>query len=406
MTPPRTSWSGTVRYRVEHVEVPTDVDAVRRAVTAHDHVRVLGTGHTFNELPDTVEAISLERMRDVEVVGDAVEVGGGATFSDVATALRPHDLALANLASLPHITVAGAVATGTHGSGLDAPNLASMVRAVDLVTADGELHPVRRGDDDFPGSVVALGALGVVTRLELDVVPARDHRQVVLTGLAATDLAESIDTVMRLGRSVSVFTRWDDTPARLWVKRRDDDVGDLPGEWPAATTEQHPIDGLDTVNTTPQLDVPGWWADRLPHFRMGFTPSVGNEVQSEYHVARAHAPAAVEALRAVGDRFADVLQVSEIRSVAADELWLSPQHQRASTSFHFTWIGDRALATAATRVVEDALAPFDPRPHWGKLFTLDPRSSYPRLPDFLALRDRLDPTGRFVNPWLQRTLGL
>lgn len=408
MSSTRQNWSKNVDYGFAAVHEPADVEEVRRVVADARHLRPVGTGHTFNRLPDGEAAVSLQALRDVEVApdGESVRVGAGLSYADLAEALRPHDLALENLASLPHINVVGAVSTATHGSGQDARNLASSVRALELVTADGDLLTVSRGDTGdvpFDGAVVGLGALGVVTHLTLDTVPARDHRQVVLLGVAEDEIGPRLQEITGLGRSVSVFTLWDGAPARIWVKSREDDPR-VEAPWPESDVEQHPLPGLDPVNCTPQLGVPGWWADRVPHFRTGFLPSSGDEVQSEWHVALEHGPAAVEALREVGPRLQDALLTSEIRSVAADYLWLSPQFQRATRSFHFTWVGDTTLADDAARVVEEALAPFDARPHWGKVFHADVTARYPRLDDFRALRERLDPRGTFLNPWLRRVV--
>lgn len=410
MSGTRQNWSRTVDYGFETVHEPADLEQVRQVVTSARRLRPVGTGHTFNRLPDGEAAISLRGLRDVEVEGAgdgaSVRVGAGLSYADLAEALRPHGLALENLASLPHINVVGAVSTATHGSGQDARNLASSVREIELVTAGGEVLTVRRGDEGdvpFDGAVVGLGSLGVVTSLVLDTVPARDYRQVVLTGVAEDEIGPRLDEITHLGRSVSVFTLWDGAPARIWVKSREDDPH-VDAAWPEADVDHHPLPGLDPVNCTPQRGVPGWWADRIPHFRTGFLPSSGDEVQSEWHVALEHGPAAVEALREAGPRLAPALLTSEIRSVAADELWLSPQHHRATRSFHFTWVGDNGLADDAARVVEEALAPFDARPHWGKVFHADVTGLYPRLGDFRALRERLDPGGTFLNPWLERVL--
>ena len=409
-TPRRTSWSGTVPYHFAAEHRPDDLDALRRLVTTTPRLRPVGTGHTFNDVADGAEAVALTAFDTVEVLDDgaAVRVGAGLTHARLAEELAPHGLALANLASLPHLNVAGAVATATHGSGTRTGNLATQVRAVELVLASGDVLAVRRGDPDFPGVVVNLGVLGVVTALELDVVPAVDHRQVVLPDADVASLADRLADLHRLGRSVSVFTRWDDAPSHVWVKWRDGELDPAPG-WEAlglapATEELHPIPGLDPVHCTAQQGVPGPWVERLPHFRPGFLPSAGDEVQSEYHLAAEHGPAAVRALQEVGHLLDSALLTSEIRAVAADDLWLSPQSGQDTCSFHFTWTADLTLSSAAALVVEHALEPFAPRPHWGKHFALDVRGLYPRLPDFEALRRRLDPDGVLVGPWYDRVL--
>ncbi len=404
-TAPRANWSGTVTYGFSDASAPATVAQVQELVASEPRLRVVGTGHSFNGVADGEHAVLMNAFTDVEPASDgtSVRVGGGATYAQVAESLRPHGLALGNLASLPHIGVAGAVATATHGSGRDVGNLATFVRAVELVTGSGDVLTLRRGDPDFHGAVVSLGTLGVVTALELDVEPERPWRQQVLLGLAEEEMGDRMEEMQGLARSVSIFTRWDGSPARVWLKRRGDDPDDpVPDGLVAATTPQHPIEGLDAVNCTPQLDEPGWWADRVPHFRTGFLPSNGDESQSEYHVPLEHGAAAVQALRAAGPELADALQTSEIRTVGADEHWLSPQHQQATWSFHFTWTSAPGAAEQAARVLESALADCAARPHWGKVFHHAPRPE--RLRDFRALRDRLDPEEKFVNSWVRRVL--
>jgi alditol oxidase len=312
------------------------------------------------------------------------------------------------MASLPHISVAGAVATGTHGSGDAAGNLATAVAGLQLVTSAGDVVTFSRGDADFDGLVVGLGALGAVTRLTLDVEPAYEVRQRVFEGLAWDALYERFDEITRSGYSVSVFTRWGQTADQVWIKSRvteapEEVLADLFGA-PAATVERHPILGIDPVNCTAQLGRPGLWSDRLSHFRMGFTPSSGEELQSELLVPRAHAVEAIAAVRGLAERIRPVLQVSEIRTIAADRLWMSPQYGRDSVGIHFTWAPEPDAVERVLADLEAALAPFRARPHWGKLFGADAAAIgavYERLPDFVSLAGRLDPRAAFRNPWLE-----
>ena len=319
-------------------------------------------------------------------------------------------MALANLASLPHISVGGAVATATHGSGDGQGNLATAVAGLELVTSAGDVVTAARGDADFDGLVVGLGALGAVTRVTLDVEPAYEVRQRVFEGLAWDALCEHFDAISSSGYSVSVFTRdWGETADQVWVKSRvADEPEELRGELfgaIAATVDRHPILGVDAVNCSPQLGAPGPWWDRLPHFRMGFTPSNGEEIQSDYIVPRRHAVGAIEALRRLADAVAPVLLVAEIRTVAADGLWMSPQYGQDTVAIHFTWKREREAVERVLVDVEAALDPFEARPHWGKLFLADAEQvarRYERLPAFIGLRQRLDPRGAFRNAWLDR----
>ena len=376
---------------------------MQEIVAVAPRIRVVGSEHSFNGIGDAPELMSLERLpADVVVEGDTVSFNAGLTYGDLAPALK--GVALHNLASLPHISVGGAIATATHGSGDGNGNLATAVRALELVTSSGEVVRAERGEPDFDGLVVGLGALGVVTRLTLDVEPAYEVRQQVFEGLSWDALYEHFDAITGRGYSVSVFTRFRETLDQVWVKSRVPDGCDELFDARPATVERHPILELDPVNTTPQLGVPGPWFERLSHFRMGFTPSVGDEIQSEYFVARPDAVAAIEALRGV--RLDPLLLVSEIRTIAADGLWMSPQYGRDTVSLHFTWRPEPDAVLRAAADLEAVLAPFAARPHWGKVFVASPAALYERLPDFLALRDRLDPRGAFRNEWFERKFSL
>jgi xylitol oxidase len=397
------NWAGNYAYGVREVHRPETLEQVREIVARAPRVRVLGSRHSFTDVGDSEELIALDGLpADVEIDGAAVSVGGGVKYGELAEALRPAGLALHNLASLPHISVAGAIATATHGSGDGNGNLATAVAGLEIVTSDGSLVTVRRGDADFEGMVVGLGALGAVTRVTLDVEPAYEVRQWVYEGLSWEAVLERFDAIMGSGYSVSVFTRWGEDAGRLWVKSREaSEPAERFGAVPA-TSEQHPVPGLDPVNCTPQHGVPGLWSDRLPHFRMGFTPSNGEEIQSEYLLPRRHAVAAISALRGLSDAIRPLLQVCELRTVAADSLWMSPQHGRHTLGVHFTWVRDQAAVERALVSVEAALRPFDARPHWGKLF-LAP-GSLERREDFLRLVSRLDPRGAFRNAWFERLI--
>jgi alditol oxidase len=405
-----TNWAGNYRYRASKLHRPSTVEQLQEVVAGAPRVRALGSRHSFTDLADSDELVSLEGLpKDVAVDQGAGTVSFSAAlrYGELAEVLEREGLALANLASLPHISVAGAVATATHGSGNANGNLATSVAGLELVTSSGELLAVSRGDPDFDGLVVGLGALGAVTRLTLDAEPAYQVCQRVFEGLAWDALHEHFDQVTAAGDSVSVFTRWGGAVDQVWVKTRVTDDperlrDDLFGA-AAATVDRHPIIELDPVNCTRQLGVAGPWWDRLPHFRMGFTPSSGAELQSEYLIPRHHAAAAIGAVHALAGLVRPVLQVSELRTVAADRLWMSPQYDQGTVAVHFTWHPDPVGVQRVLVKLETALAPFGARPHWGKVFVADATTIaplYERLPDFRRLVDQLDPRGAFRNPWL------
>ncbi|SBT65038.1 xylitol oxidase [Micromonospora sediminicola] len=396
-----TNWAGNVRWSARDRHRPTSVDEVRRLVAGADRARAVGTGHSFNRLGDTagtqITLAGLPPSVALDPDRRTVTVAAGVRYGDLATALHNQGYALRNLASLPHISVAGSVATATHGSGPANGNLATAVAALELVTADGDLLTVDRTEPRFAGLVVNLGALGVVTRLTLDVVPTFAVRQFVRLGLPRAALDEALDAAY----SVSVFTGWrSDRFDQVWIKQ-DADQAPPPADWldtVAADTPRHPVPGMSPEHCTAQLGEAGPWHERLPHFRLGFTPSSGDELQSEWHVARADAAAALAALDPVAERIAAVLQVCELRTVAADELWLSPNFRRDTLAVHFTWVGDPVAVALVLAEVEQRLAPFAPRPHWGKLFERDPAAAYPRHGDFRALLREFDPDGKFRTP--------
>jgi alditol oxidase len=405
------NWAGNYTYRAERLHRPSTLEQVREIVAAAPRVRVLGSRHSFSDIADSTELVTLAALPAdvvVERAAGTVSFAAGMTYGDLAGALRHEGLALHNMASLPHISVAGAVATATHGSGNASGNLATAVAGLEIVTSGGQVITASRGDADFDGLVVGLGALGAVTRLTLDIEPAYEVRQRVFEGLTWDALYGHFDEISASGDSVSVFTRWRQAVDQVWVKSRVTDApeqvrGDLFGA-PAATVDRHPILGLDPVNCTPQLGRPGPWSDRMSHFRLGFTPSSGQELQSEYLLPREHAVAAIQSMRALRDRIHPVLQVCEIRTVAADRLWMSPQYGRDTIGIHFTWKPEPDAVTRVLADVEATLAAFQARPHWGKVFLADAvtlAALYERLPDFIGLIERLDPRSAFSNRWLQ-----
>lgn len=414
------NWSGNYTFQAAEVHRPETVEQVQEVVAATrggaaGRVRAIGTRHCFQDIADTTGGlVSLERLEptiELDEAARTVTVSGGTRYGTLAEHLHARGWALHNLASLPHISVAGAVATATHGSGDASANLATAVTALELVTADGSLRTHTRADADFPGAVVSLGALGVVVRLTLEVEPTYDVAQEVHTGLPWDAALANLDAVTSSADSVSLFVDWTgDAVRQVWRKTRV-----VPGERHELRTELfgatpspvklHPLPGIDPVNCTDQLGVPGPWHDRLPHFRLRYTPSNGDELQSEYLVPREHAVGAIQALRGLSDRIAPLLQVSEIRTIGADDLWLSTAYGGPRIGLHFTWVQRQAEVEALLPVIEEALAPFEARPHWGKIFAdtgRDLARLYPRMDDFRALVARSDPGGVFRGPFLDR----
>ncbi len=402
------NWAGNYAYGGQVVR-PDSVEALQGLMSRSRRMRFLGTRHSFNAIGDSdvvIDMRGLPESVDVDLQRGCVMVSGNSTYGTLAPFLEAEGAALENLASLPHISVAGSISTGTHGSGVGHGGLATAVRALDIVRADGELVTVARGDPDFAGCVVSLGALGAIVRVTLEIVPTYEVRQSVTTNIPFPCVIEDLRAVMSAGYSVSLFTRWDGEVSQAWVKQRGDQIT-IPttalsaGE--SATRQLHPLGDLDPVNCTPQLDLPGPWYDRLPHFRLGYTPSAGEELQSEFLVDWADAESALRSLQSLEPVTWSSLLISEIRAVASDDLWLSPAFGRESLAIHFTWRKDIAAVSTALRGIGAALAPLKARPHWGKVFNGSAHRAaelYPRLQDFIALRERFDPRDKFRNDWL------
>jgi xylitol oxidase len=401
----RTNWSGNYGYVAGEVVEPTTEDELIRVVTGATAVKALGSTHSFNDIADTAGTqVSLAALIEPPRLGDGtVTVSAATRYGELGQDLAARGLALHNLASLPHISVAGATATATHGSGLALGNLSSAVRALRILRADGEFVDLDRTHPDFAGAAVGLGALGVVTEVTLATEPGFDVWQTVFDDVDWSTVTENFDHIMGSAYSVSLFTDWSENGVQqVWMKSRAGAVTELFGR-AAAIEQRHPVPGNPGDVATHQLGVAGPWNERLPHFRLEFTPSNGEEIQSEYLMPLASAPAAIEAVRRIADRFRPLLLVSEIRTIAADDLWMSTAYDRDSVAFHFTWLRDQSGVESVLPLIEAALSPFDPRPHWGKVATMT--ASMPRIDDFCALVERWDPNGVFRNDYLAKVLG-
>ncbi|MBC8105229.1 MAG: FAD-binding protein [Anaerolineae bacterium] len=406
------NWAGNHEFTATRVHEPRSVDDVCEIVRRASKLRVLGTRHSFNDIADSPggDLISTKHLdRVISIEDSTVTFEGGITYGKLAEHLHREGFALHNMASLPHISVAGAVATATHGSGDRNGNLATAVRAMEVVTADGQIKQVSRETmgDRFDGCVVSLGGLGVVTKITLAVSQSFDVRQDVFENLSHADLRESFVQIMSSAYSVSLFTDWrGETINQIWFKRRASDA--MPASFASmkpTTRDLHPLAGCDPENCTQQMGVTGPWHERLPHFRMDFTPSAGEELQSEYFVPREQAMRAFDALQPMRSRIAELVQVTEIRTIASDNLWMSPCYQTACVAFHFTWKNNWEGVRALLPEIEATLAPFRARPHWGKLFTMSAKqihASYPKLQEFRALLTQFDPHSKFRNSYLQR----
>lgn len=412
------NWAGNLEYSTGNVHYPKTVGEVQEVVKKCKSLTALGSRHSFNKIADSTEnQISLQELNKVvslDTASNTVIVEAGMRYGELAPYLHEKGYALHNLASLPHITVAGAVATATHGSGVQNGNLSTGISAIEFVNAEGDLITLSKQKDaeQFNGAVVALGALGVVTKLTLDLQPAFNMKQVVYRNLPMKELENNFNAIMSSGYSVSLFTDWKNkNVSEVWVKSRVEN-----GEGPAATElfgaklatqNLHPIETESAENCTEQMGVAGPWYERMPHFKMGFKPSAGKELQSEYFVPIEHAYSAMMAMEKLQKKITPHLFISEIRSIAADDFWMSPCYKKTCVALHTTWKQETDAVMSFLPLIEEQLAPFNAKPHWAKLFTLAPsvlQSRYEKLSDFKQLINQYDPKGKFRNEYLSKNL--
>ncbi len=418
MTAELLNWSGTYQFTARTVIAARTIGEVTRAVAAGGRVRAIGTRHSFNDLADNgATLVSVTGIAPDPVIDESartVTVGAGTSYGTLAAWLQDRGWALGNLGSLPHISIAGATATGTHGSGSGNRILSAAVAGLEYVAADGELRRADRSTPDFDGMAVGLGAFGIVVRVTLDIEPTYLIRQDAYTGLRWDRVLDDLDAMLGAAYSVSLFTDWSGESLRAaWVKRRvgissaaSHGADDAPDEFFGASRDPGPIRFIDApADNLTVVGASGPWSERLPHFRLDTTPSNGDEIQTEYFVDRRDGAAALEAVRRQSKSITPLLMISEIRSTARDGLWLSGSYGRDTMAIHFTWRNRPEEVASVLWDVEAALEPFAARPHWGKVshVTADRVAGrYPRLGDARALFERLDPDGRFSNSRLER----
>ncbi len=417
---PLKNWAGNLQYSTANVHYPKTVEEVQKAVAQCNKVRTLGSRHSFNAIADSTEnqisTQGLNKMVSVNKSSNSVTVEGGMKYGELAPLLQSNGFALHNLASLPHISIAGACATATHGSGVKNGNLSSAVSAIEFVDAKGDVQVLSREKDGerFLGAVVGLGALGVVTKVTLDVEPTYMMKQVVYRNLPMQELEKNFYAIMSGGYSVSLFTDWKNKNVNeVWIKTRVEPgapTGSLSPELygaKLATQNMHPVEDQSAENCTDQMGVPGLWYERLPHFKMGFTPSTGKELQAEYFVPIENGYAAMMALEKLHEQMTPHLFISEIRSIQADNLWMSPCYKKDCITLHTTFKQETETVMQLLPQIEEQLAPFNARPHWAKLFTMAPsvlQSRTEKLKDFKDLVNQYDPNGKFRNAFLEKNL--
>ena len=403
------NWSGNVTFEANLVVRPTSIEDIKSAVKAADKVRALGSAHSFNQIAASKDVLlSFEHFPkeiEIDTATKQVRIAAGVRYGEAAIALNAAGLALPNMGSLPHITVVGATSTGTHGSGARNKNLSAAIIKIELINANGEEVTIE--GEELHAARVGLGALGIIHHVTLQAIDAFNVSQTVYRDLHFENWIANFDQVMGNNYSVSAFTTWGDSLVdQLWIKSHmEDDV--LPGDefytGTAAEQKLHPLEGADTASATEQMGSVGPWHERLPHFKLDFMPSFGDELQTEYFVDIKDAKAALEAVHALREQIRPLLLVTELRTIAGDDNWLSEAYRRDSLAIHFTWKPDVPCVTAFLPTLEAALEQFGARPHWGKLFTdsgFNFSQLYPDFAPWLKYRAGLDPDRKFINKQL------
>ena len=412
-----TNWAGNLQYGSGNIYVPASLSELQGLIKGNTKVRVLGTRHCFNTIADTnathISTSKLNKIVKIDPDNWTVTVESGIRYGEFCKQIHEAGFAIHNLASLPHISVAGACATATHGSGVKNGNLATNISSIEFINGKGELTNLSRQNnpDVFDGAIVNLGSIGLVTKMALDLIPAFNVRQDVYLNLPMSELDTNFVEIMSGGYSVSLFTDWQTKNInQVWRKSVALEGYNPPPEYFRATLAPknvHPIIELSAENCTGQMGVPGPWFERLPHFKMGFTPSSGEELQAEYFIPIENAADAIKSVATLKEEIKPYILITEIRSIAADKLWMSPCYEQPSIAIHFTLRQDVEGVNNLLPKIEEKLRPFNPKPHWGKLFLFESKylqSQYRRLDDFKKLVSEHDPDGKFRNEFIEKNL--
>ncbi|MDN5213419.1 FAD-binding protein [Fulvivirgaceae bacterium BMA12] len=412
------NWAKNLTYSTNNIHHPTSLEEVQTLVAKLPSLKGLGSRHSFNTIADSKhQLVSLKNMKKVvslDKTGRKVTVEAGSRYGDICEYLERQGFALHNMASLPHISIAGAGATATHGSGVNNQALSSGISAVEIVKADGEVVNLSRekNGEQFYGAVVGVGALGVVTKVTLDLFPTYKMQQIVYRNIPMSSLENDFDTIMSSGYSVSLFTDWRNKNINeVWIKSRTDATESVSGnEYYGGTLADrhlHPVESQSAESCTEQMGIEGAWYERLPHFKMEFTPSSGEELQAEYFVPMEYGYKAVMAVESLNEKISPHLYISEVRTIAEDNHWMSPAYKKPCVSIHFTFKPQWEAVQKILPLIEQVLDPYFVRPHWGKLFTMAPfvlHSRIEKLTQFRELAQDFDPDGKFRNDFLRKNV--
>ncbi len=408
------NWAGNLSFSSKEF---IEIDSVKKLQTIVSNARgikVLASGHSFSDIADTKDTLISIKNLSFEIGIDSNKrealVPAGMQYSDVSRYLEKHGWAVSNMASLGEVTIAGAILTGTHGSGSSNGILSTAVIGFEMVLESGSILTTdRENSSDFPGFIVSLGALGVFTKYKLKIVPSFSIRQVVYENINIESIANNFDLVFDRAYSVSFFSNWaQNSTGQIWMKFLDDSKPfNISSDWidgNLAKVKQHPVKINDASPCTDQLATSGKWLDRLPHFKLNSSPVSGDEVQTEYLVDRRYVKQYISELAEIGDEIASKVYTTEIRTIKADDLWLSGAYERETVGFHFTWRKSDSLVNFLPKI-ESILGKHDGRPHWGKLFDVPKDklpSRYPKFSDFEVLLQKYDPNKKFRNNFINK----
>jgi xylitol oxidase len=408
------NWAGNLTFSAKEFIEIDNISKLQQVVSNSQGVKVLATGHSFNAIGDTkYTLISLKNLSNgIEIDSQNAQalIPAGMSYADAARYLESNGWAFSNMASLGEVTIAGAISTGTHGSGSNNGVLSTSVVGLEIVLGSGELITIDESNsEEFAGFVISLGSLGVFTKIKMKIVPSFSVKQFVYENIGIQAVAENFDTVFNSAYSVSYFSNWaKNSTGQIWMKFLDDSSSDnLSDNWLGANqakAKQHPVKINNPDPCTDQLGISGKWLYRLPHFKLDSSPASGDEVQTEYLVDRKYVNEYIQDLRTIGDEIAPRVYATEIRTIKSDELWLSGAYQRETVGFHFTWKKSDTLVDFLPRI-EEILGKHDGRPHWAKLFSVksdELSARYPKYSNFEALLKKYDPKKKFRNKFIDQ----
>lgn len=399
------NWGGNFNYSTQNIQYPRSVAEVQQIVKNAGKLRVVGSRHSFSKIADSectmLSTIGLNKIIGINGSIPSVTVQGGLTYTDLLTSLNTAGFALPNLASLAEISVGGAASTNAHGTGVANQALANHIRSMEIVLANGSLLTIGPNDPRLKGMAAGLGAFGVVTQLELKLVPAFNITTYTYVNMPVQNSYENFAALQNMGFGVllvNMFTAPDAWNIAIVYARSD-------ANNTAMLTSN--LFGGTLVSQTTQ---PSYLA-LLSIAQIGLSGVDGNEIQTEYFVPISKAVEAIKAVTAVANStniFPSLATAFVIRTIASDDLWMSEYYGNDTmVAIHFSWQNNVTAVEAVLPQLERAMIPYGARPHWGKMFTMEPEDflpHYPKVNEFKKLAEQLDPKGKFRNEFLEENV--